>query len=260
MEHALFISKITKKTNISKKYSRMYFGNEFCEHLIPSDTELKNAINYTNKNNLNFSFVTPIATNKGIKLIEKRLCLIKKLLGKCEIIFNNWGVLKIIHDNDLTPVAGRLIIKQNKDPRIQSLQVNKELREHFKFSGISSSLLKNFFKNNLIERIEIDNLPQGVTTSFTKDFNYSLYYPYVYITTTRRCLVNSASILAKKHLIEIRSCNKECQKYTVELENKSFPNKIILKGNTQFFINKLLPKNIKKKGIDRVVYQPELPF
>ena len=70
MEQAVFISKIPHLKYVNEKYSRLYFGNEFCEKLIPSVTDLKNTLGFVMNKRLDFSFVTPYATNIGLNKLK----------------------------------------------------------------------------------------------------------------------------------------------------------------------------------------------
>jgi hypothetical protein len=38
------------------------------------------------------------------------------------------------------------------------------------------------------------------------------------------------------------------------------PVTILLKGNSQFFRNDKLPENLEEMGIDRLIFEPEIPI
>lgn len=100
-----------------------------------------------------------------------------------------------------------------------------------------------------IERAEIDNTIQGFRIK--SKMKLSLYYPWVYVSTTRLCLVNGIDDLSRKK-ISIGPCKRECHKYT--LINDSFPVRMYLKGVTQFYHNDKRPKG----DYDRIVWMPEM--
>ena len=58
----------------------------------------------------------------------------------------------------------------------------------------------------------------------------------------------------------IEPCGHECQIYTFGLTHKDMPVKLMLRGNTQFFRNDTLPENLDELGIDRLVFEPDLPL
>lgn len=115
-------------------------------------------------------------------------------------------------------------------------------------------------KNNIL-RIELDNLHQGIIFDLSKSkVKASLYYPYGFISTTRLCPTANCDSKSKKILVVEQDCGFECKKYTFELSLRNFPEPMKLKGNTYFYYINKIPDNIKWKGIDRLVFQPEIPM
>lgn len=258
MEHALFISKIENLKYYNKKYDRIYFGNEFCERLIPNKVQLKKVSDFTKEKNVNLTFVTPYITDKGMSKLKTLLPYLSNIKEDAEVIVNSYGTLSLVNESKLTPVWGRLLTKQKKGPRI--LNIIKKLPlpalRRFKQTNITS-VVETFLKKNKVKRIELDNALQGIDVNL-KELKASIYYPYVYVTTSRFCMTNLCEKSEERNLLGVFPCKKECQKYTFELRNKHMPIPLILKGNTQFFKNERLPEDLEKKNIDRLVYQPEI--
>jgi len=288
IEKAIFISKIANLKYMSSRYTRLYFGNEFCQKLLPSINELEKVLNYCGRKKLSFSLVTPYVTDEGLKDVEQLLIFLKnnKLRLNCEVIINDWGVLDMLNEKDykLQPVLGRLLTKQSRDPRIssminrksQSLELMKlgnkrtlifmmkppsTLASYYKESNTNVPVIRDFLLKQRINRIDLDNLFQGINISPGKDNLFtSLYVPYGYIATTRLCSANPFQNRVKYHC-RISFCKKECQKYTLRIENPVMLKTIFKKGNTIFFKNTKVPSQryLKEKGINRLVYQPEIP-
>ncbi len=261
MEKAIFISKIENLKYVNQDYSRLYFGNEFCERLIHSKQDLDKVIFFVKDKGLDFTYVTPYTTNKGLKIIKENISYILDKIKDLEIVINDWGVLRSIKSLRVKPVLGRLLTKMKKGPRILNYinDYPKEMIEHFQKSNIELPIFQDYLCELGIDRVEMDNVLQRIDIDFSK-LNASIYHPFLYITTTRRCLINSCDSISKRDIIGIYPCNKECQKYTVELSHSIMPKSIILKGNTQFLRNDNLPLDLEKKGINRIVYQPEIPM
>ena len=263
MQNSIFI---TKKQNLkywNKKYIRLYFGNEFCQRLIPSKEDLDYIIGFVKKNNIKLSFVTPYVTDDGIERLEPLLELLTKRLSGSEVIINDYGTLEIIKEKKLKlkPVLVRLLTKQKRGPRIINImdKLPKPAIEHFRKSNAEVPIFQEFLVKNGFGRVELDNLLQGIGDDFSESkIKASLYYPYAYVTTTRFCLT---SICDKEDAVPgIHPCKKECKKYgPFKLTNKNMPVHLLLKGNTQFFENKKLPEDLEEKGINRLVFEPELP-
>lgn len=263
MEKALFISKVENLKYFNKDYTRLYFGNEFCENLIPTINELSKVLSFISRKKLDFTFVTPYITNKGLKKLQPLIDLVSKENKEAEIVTNDWGLLKLVNSKKLKPVLGRLLVKMKKGPRILNLIGNtpEETINPFRKSNIEVPIFQRFLQENNIERVEIDNLLQGIDLDLsTSHLKGSLYIPFIYLTTTRRCLINSSDLISKEDIIGIYPCHRECQNYTAELKHELMPKTIILKGNTQFVKNEKIPNNLEKNGVNRLVYQPEIPI
>ena len=289
MEKAIFATRLSQLRYIERKYSRLYYGNEFCERLVPSLKDLKEILGYIKMWGLEFSFVTPYVTNIGLEKLKVLFEFLKTKKINCEVIVNDWGVLSLINREylDFQPVLGRLLTKQKRGPRLikllkrrarPRLMVNPEspsqrhiliqkklplgLDSYYKGSNTSSvPIIHKFLISQRIKRIELDNIAQGMLLELPRSkISASAYTPYIYITTTFFCQTARCN-QKNKSLLKIKPCKRQCQRYLFKLRHKTIPKVIFLKGNTQFYKNpKLSIKELKKIGIDRIVYQPEIPI
>lgn len=263
MEKAIFISKIKNLEYVTDQYSRLYFGNEFCQNLIPSIEDLDCILEFVSEKNMDFTFVSPFVTNKGMERLKSLLNYLINKQPATEIVINDWGLLRWINQKNFSfnLILGRLLTKQKRGPRILNLinRVPDIMIQHFRQSNVDSPDFSNFLINKGIERIEFDNLLQGFNRP-TQALKGSLYFPFAYITTTRFCLLSSYEDRANKPLRTIFPCNKECQNYTFKLQHRQIPVEIFLKGNTQFLRNEHMPEDLRQLNIDRLVYQPEIPL
>ncbi len=267
LEKTIFISTLQGIKYLNNGYSRIYFGNEFCQQLIPGKKDLKEIIRIAKKRGKGFTLVTPYVTNEGLTKLRGLFDLLKKQRECCEVVVNDWGVLRLLNKeyDRLQPILGRLLHKLKRGPEITNVMRKLPLpaAQHFKDSNVSLIWYRRFLFRNRIQRVEFDNLAQGIETAIGSGMcpmQGSLYIPYVYVTTTRICLVNGCDAEVKTDKVGIFPCGKECQKYTFYLTNSDIPVKLILKGNTQFFINEKIPRNLKSNGINRIVEQPEIPI
>jgi hypothetical protein len=263
MERAIFISNPNNLKYFGDDFSRLYFGNEFCESLIPSFTEVKNILDFTLENNVDFTFVTPYITNAGLKDLEFLLDKIMQEKPGSEVVFNDYGVLRILNKrySRLVPVMGRLLNRMKRGPRLMMVidKLPQTTAEYFRSSNLSVPILCRFLNENRVRRVELDNVLQGIDF-ILDDLEASLYVPFAYVTTTRFCLANSCDIPEKSEMIGIFPCKKECKTYTFYLRNEIMPVTLIRKGNSIFFRNDSLPENMEKIGITRIVIEPEIPM
>ena len=288
MEKAVFITKISQLKCVNHGYNRLYFGNEFCERLIPNTSDLERVLSFVNKNKLDLSLVTPYVTNYGLERLKPLFELLKDAGISPEIIINDFGVVNLINCKypNLVPVLGRLLTKQkrgpglkklikreirprlikdHKNPKIRALVFQKklplDLDTYYKGSNASSvPIIHNFLISQRIHRIELDNTGQGLFLELPQNrISASIYLPYVYISTTFFCLTSGCG-QKNKLLLKIKPCNKQCQKYIFKLRHKTMPKVIYLKGNTQFYKNTRTQfRQWQKLGVDRIVYEPDVP-
>ncbi|MEI6126338.1 MAG: hypothetical protein WCQ99_07255 [Pseudomonadota bacterium] len=260
-ERALFISHKDNLTYLNQDFKRVYFGDEFCERLLPGTKDLGEVMGKVEGRGLPFTLVTPYVTEAGIQHLEKLLCL---LPGGTAVVINDWGVLRMLKSKfpGLVPVLGRLMTKIKRGPRIKNfLEVlPRDAIDHFRRTNLGVPGYVKFLFDNSITRAELDNPLQGLDLSdVPKELHLSLYIPFAYVTTTRFCLVANCDKPDKKGFIGVFPCGKECQKYTFYLDNAVMTTLLIRRGNTLFIKNTDVPRELKDSAIDRVVISPEIP-
>jgi hypothetical protein len=256
---------------------RIYSGNEFCENLIPTLASLKKNYLFARSICKEFTFVTPFVTNAGLKKLERLLGFLNDQ-DKIEVVFNDWGVLKLIKErfNDLEPVLGRLLTKQHRDPRMVQIfhdkrkflvefspdkkdtsivfpkKIPRALFEHYQASVINLPLFQEYLLGLGIKRLEIDNLPWEMDVRVNKKIGVSIYLPYGYVTASRMC---------GKLTLTYAACKKECKKYFLRLRDPSLPAPFYGIGNAIFYESKPpSDKYLTALGIDRIVRQMRLPY
>lgn len=261
--------------DVEKGVDRVYFGNEFCENLIPSFAMLKKWYFFAKAGKKEFTFVSPFVTNRGLKKLEYLLAFLNEQ-RPAEIVFNDWGVFALVKNKfrGLIPVLGRLLTKQRRDPRmlkifsgkqkfVESVKADKKclllpkrapagLFRHHQASIINTVIFQEYLLSEGINRVEIDNLAWEMKVKTNKKIGVSIYLPYGYITTSRMC---------GKLTLTYAACGKECKKYFFRLEDKTLPVPFYGIGNTVFYASKVPSEGyLRKLGIDRIVHQPRLPF
>lgn len=266
MEQAAYITRIKDLAHIDiKSYSRVYFGHEFCERLLPSLEKIERVLEFTLKNNLHFTLLTPYVTNEGIKKVNILLSFLAREAPQSEVVFNDYGVFRLLRNNypGLKPVMGRLLNKMKRDPRILNIYqlLPESARKYFKGFSLEVPALRNFLLKNGVTRVELDNVPQGIDINLSSlGFSASLYIPYAYVTTTRACLAINCDVHGMEDTVGIFPCKGECQKYTFYLRSKAMPAVLIRKGNTIFIKNEEVPSDIEKMGINRIVHEIDIPI
>lgn len=266
MEQAVYITRIEDLSRINVDlYSRLYFGHEFCERLLPTLEELEMALKFAKENDLHLTILTPYVTNEGIKSVNTLLNFLAREAPQSEVVFNDYGVFRLLRNNyhTLKPVMGRLLSKMKRDPRIISIYqlLPESARRYFKGFSLDVSAFREFLLKNGITRVELDNVFQGLDLNISLlGFSASLYIPYAYVTTTRACLAINCDSHGMEDIVGIFPCKKECRKYTFYLRSKAMPVTLIRKGNTIFVKNEEISNDIGEKGIDRIVHEIDIPI
>ena len=94
MEKVILINRINDFNKYwNKKYSRVYFGNEFCSRLLPNNKEIKNIIEKIEKEKIKFTFLTPQLDNQDIKESIKIIKYLSRVNNLEEVVVNDYGLL-----------------------------------------------------------------------------------------------------------------------------------------------------------------------
>lgn len=214
--------------------THIHLGNEFCERLIPTPENLKNAQLKTRQLGLKFTLVTPMLTDEGLCKLDK---LLPELSEGTEVIINDWGTLQRLSADytSLTPVLGRMLNKMIKDPRLPSEQWSK-MHPYIGQSEHFQSLLRRFN----ISQIEMDVPPFAKVEQFkSAPLDISVHVPCGYTFKGRMCRIGSMNQKDDRKFLPAHSCQKECLTYWTRTERPGVQLNTEIysfqRGNTQFY-------------------------
>jgi len=262
-EKALFLQNNVQELNLTG-FSNIYLGDEFCERLLPSIDELKNAINLCEHNKLKLTLVTPYLTDKGIDTLIQRVDFIIQKELEYEIVINDWGALSVLQNYypDIRLVLGRILVSQYlsgyhaKFSGYESSLTNKKMNSHCNFPGSFIS----FLRENNISSLEFNRYQHlAATQEQLKEFGFfsHIYYPFEYLTTSRYCAYVK-SFPSYMHSAT-QNCYKDCKKYIAVKKSKLVGRDVIIKGNTHF-IKETKDLSQLNCAIDRIIYNDFLSF
>ncbi|AFM40149.1 hypothetical protein Desaci_1112 [Desulfosporosinus acidiphilus SJ4] len=258
-------------------FSRIYYGQGFCERAIPSLHEVLEIYHLTQENSQEMTLVTPYVTDHGLlKLRDLFQGLAEKGL-ELEVVVNDWGILYLLNHEfpSFKPIIGRQLNKAWRDPRIgNSAGKQKKKFPNLKLDSLPSTsfesdIIRNFFKEFGTSHVELDIMPWGFKNFSKGNYEVSLYFPYTIVTSGRMCLLNSWGQKKEDKFKTLdNSCKHLCRKYWLELSDKSGQvleikeRKIIQKGNALFCVFsadflKDVFNDISETGINRMIFQPE---
>lgn len=185
--------------------THLYFGNEFCEHLLPTKRTLQAGLDLARQHQLQFALMTPIASPQVIRDLRQLLPL---LPPATEVIVNDWGVARLLHDSfpTLNPVAGRILCRMIKDPRLGSPEWASQCN-HATESAHFQAILARLG----LARLEID-VPMfaSADTFANATLPMGIHLPYAYVAKGRSCRPGSMSLAGPERFAPGRKCKKEC--------------------------------------------------
>ncbi|MDP8259462.1 MAG: hypothetical protein P9L96_00430 [Candidatus Gygaella obscura] len=260
------------------KFSRIYWGVEFCQNLFPSLSDTKKIINFCCCNRIEFTLITPFFTGKNIDKLRNTILLLRKQRKRYEVVVNDWGSIYLLNrefSGKFTLSLGRLLTRQQRDPFMQLFinkqkilpikksdgrivvifhEVNKKFLKAMQSSYVGTEYFFRLAKKLKIDRVELNNLVQGVNLN-SISLKKTLYYPFVNISTGRFCPMDTPN----QRKFRIGVCKKDCLGYYDILKPNDLGFPLFKRGNTTFYKIPLKAELIKGSA-DRTVFQPELPF
>lgn len=275
------------------EFTRCVFGNEFCEHLIPTQAGFSEALTAARTRSLDFTFLTPYVTDRGIATLRPLFALLNEGDGG-EVVFSDWGVLNVLRSEfpRLKPVQGRLLNKSLRDPRVMGVyaitssgsvrggtaagvavaasSMNSTLAS-LQRSNLDSPSCTNLLARLGVTGVEMDNLPQGIDLGFAgRGLEVGVYLPFGFISSSRVCMAAGLHYRKADKFQPGAVCRHECQTHLLEYAytNSPFGNrdqKFYLRGNTYFFVHTesmlaTLFEQARLGRIDRLIFQPRVPM
>lgn len=258
--------------------ARVYFGNEFCERLIPPVHHVEEVLQACTARKLKFSLVTPYLTDLGMEAVAKILQALSNHAAFDEVIVNDWGLLYYIRTNypALKVVVGRLLDKMKRDPRFGRRDYerlfNGEGLKMLKSPSVSAVCYQDFLKHFGVERAELDNVQQGLHLEAPEGIKISVYLPFGFVTNGRICQFAGIHNPRDEKFRVTSPCRRECQSYEQFMQKAVSPIpdhleddevgkiSLIRKGNTVFYLNNVVDDCFTSDVFDRIVYLPVLPM
>ena len=239
---------------------RFYYGNEFCQRLIPNADETGNFFDAVSAVDAKLTLLTPPVTDQGLEEWLEVIGLFVERIDGVEVVFNDLGLFDAALSRwpVITPVLGRLLTRQKRGPRgiLLKGKAPESMTEHFRHFSADSPASSGFFRGLGFVRYELDNVPGGICRD--TETPASLYFPYLYVTTTRLCLT-AGCFDRHGSFRAMVPCARECRRVEFELSHRCIPGQVILSGNTQFIENRELPADPDSIFIDRLVIEPRVP-
>lgn len=240
----------------SQSTDRLHFGSEFCDTLLPSPAHVAAAVAAAQRRGLGFALVTPMLSDGALMRLRP---LLEMLPDGAEVIANDWGTLHLLRRDHrrLVAVAGRLMCKMVKDPRLPSAEWAR-LYPH----GIHSRAFGKLLASLGVSRIEMDVPPFAAASDFrSPDMRVSVHVPYGYSVKGRACRIGSLHQPDGDKFMTGHRCRKECLTYVAELSRPTsgaLDLATFQRGNTVFYrhspqMREAAQEALAQGWIDRVI-------
>lgn len=229
------ISEVCRLALSTGRPQRLYYGTDVCEHLLPSLSDMLAVRSLAEKSGLHVTLVTPPCTDVGIEMIRK---LLSGLDRDCECVFNDLGVMHLLHGRDVVPVFGRVLNCSVRDPFIRFERYSHRALRLFQSTMAHTDEMQEILRSYGVVRVELDNVVQGVAHMPELSLPVSIYWPYVLIAVSRYC--------GKEIAV---ACPGRCPKLNIAKGGRE----MVIYGTGSYYLNNQLP--LFHSSIDRAVYQ-----
>ncbi|MEA3514936.1 MAG: hypothetical protein U9R34_05645 [Nanoarchaeota archaeon] len=239
MEKAIHFRAIHNLDRIKiKDIGRFYFGEEFCDRLLPSNQEMKEVVNKARESNKDISLLIPPLSETGLK---KAISLINLLDSGSEVIVNDYGALNLVANEFENPIIIGRVMGRNILQALNIFNNDKDLiKENILLFG------------SRIKGIDVDYFNANkINPILAKILDFSFYRGPFFWTVTRRCAFNSNS----QSLHKFAACKKECLKNKAIIKNTLVNKRFLLEGNKIINLEMTARKKINYGLFKRVVYK-----
>jgi len=208
-------------------YSRLYFGVEFCEHLLPTAEDVEAACAFCARNNWGLTLLTPYVTDWGLEKIEPLFQALEDHgPDDTEVVVNDWGVLRKVKSRggaSLRAVLGRGLNRMVRDPRVPDVGPEHlggdEPPAAWRSASHDSQGFRTMLRQAGVDRVEADLPMQGLQDlgPGEQGLRLSLHLPYGMVASGRICMMSGLGQAASVRFTPPRACTAPCRDYTVEL-------------------------------------------
>lgn len=226
--------------NTSKRWDRIYVGDEFCIHGLPDLPRLEELVLLSKQTDTPVTLLTPVVSDFGIDVCKALFEHLAKNAPDTEIVVNDWGLAFFLKEAfpNFPLSLGRLLNKGFKDPRVplDRVQANNGA-VIFNSSSFDFTALRAQASALGVRRLERDLLPYAETLpGGPDDIATSIYFPYGYVTTGRICRIAALNGHEKKRFSIMSRCSQLCEKIAFEMKHPDYTFKMFQAGNTVFYL------------------------
>ena len=225
----------TRAQSRAESWDRLYLGSETCEALLPDLQQLGECRQLVDRLGGSVTLVTPPFTNSGLARFDR---LLAEVSPHTEVVFNDWGALERIRGAGCRPVLGRLLVKIPRGfCRSPRAAYPPEIVSMLQHSVLDSRRFQDFLIARGIHRVELDNLVQGYSFQLDRVIRTSLYLPFVYLASGRKCVYDRLGAGTDAYRSG-RACALECRTLVLEGQvGRAETETVLLAHNAHYYRN-----------------------
>ena len=273
------------------RFDRLYFGVEFCQHLLATPDEVREAVAFCRERDLGLTLVTAYGTDAFVERVEALLEAVAEG-PSLEILVNDWGVLDLLQTRELPhrPVLGRLLNRMVRDPRLPEVGPDHLGGDapptSWRQSSVGTTAFRSLLERLGIGRVESDVPLQGLADLAPGGPRVSVWLPIGMMASGRICMAHALGRPAVGRFVPPRRCEATCRRFEATLSPPWGPApaattatplplarepapagpRLLLKGNTHLYeldrerIDAALAWAARSEPVDRIVACPYLPL
>jgi len=247
---------------------RIYLGNEFCPYLEWSDEEVLCACELAADNGFQLSLVSGVTPECDF---SRRLGLVRRLaarFGAMEVVANDWGFLSTLSGLGVMPVAGRLLFRNKRLPRLSRSVLPDALDPGLVAGEVAGAQLTELAECPWdapweryvaarvgLSRADVEMTPQGLRAA-PGGLPLSLHLPFTFVTGGGACPVAQLRVRDGR-----TTCSRRCRSTAIQPRFPVRTWSLVQVGQTVFFSSHSLAGHyLSMERIDRIVLEPGLPM
>ena len=263
-------------------FSRLYFGQEFCQNLIPAPEDVEQAYYFSRQLEWNFTLVTNACnTETGTEANRQNLQRLHDLQPDAEVVVNDWAIMHLLNHDfpDFRPVIGRLLNKQvrlnlfnkssSKLPIFTSgienspENISKAQIRAYADVSLSNPDYLDFLKSLGVTGVDFDLTPQGlIRPADGWGLNLGHYFPWTVMALARNCPTAGVLQHERTFIVTDSNCGRPCRKFNCSPAFNMYDFPIQQRGPALFVSNEDLIETClnQENGFERLIYQPLIPL
>lgn len=206
-------------------YTRLYFGSEFCQHLLPSVEEVDRACDLAREQGWGLTLLTSYSTDSFVdRTIELVAAALKTAPVGLEVVVNDWGLVRRLEaefGDRFARVLGRGLNRMMRDPRVPDVGPEHlggdAIPKTWQQGSMHSRGFIRLLESLGVSRVESDVPLTGLAELPPSSLRTTLHAPWGMVASGRVCLVNAWGKPGALRFVPPMHCDAPCRRFSIEL-------------------------------------------